>query len=197
MASPGTLANLVAPGEDAVPRRFEDIERKLKELAPSVLESIRPMLDDIAAAAADASAAAAAASAAVAGLAVLVAQQLGAPDALNTSATPTLTTTPTAYATVTFTVPAGYTKAVVSASTAIAIGSTFPVQIATRIAGADGSYMNVYPDSFGFANGSSDYARPAFTVTPGGTFTVQTIAYTSSGTATSLITTTAAVSYLR
>jgi hypothetical protein len=69
MAAPGTIGNLVAPGEDAANRKHEDLSRQVKELGPSIIKTIRPLIDEIAAAAAAAQAAADAANAAVADLA--------------------------------------------------------------------------------------------------------------------------------
>lgn len=44
MANPGSIGSLAPKGEDALVRRIEDIERQIKELAPSVASSFGPMI---------------------------------------------------------------------------------------------------------------------------------------------------------
>lgn len=66
MTLPGQFANIVPLGDDAVPKQFAELKQQIRELGPSVLESILPVIAEVAAAAAAAQAAADAASAAAA-----------------------------------------------------------------------------------------------------------------------------------
>jgi len=112
MASPGTLGNLVAPGEDAVPRRFEDLERKVKELGPSIAESLRPIIADL-------QAQDAILTAQVAQIAALVNTQMLPDfgfDSASGYAIPAGFGAKVTRASYTHTVPAGYTKALISAT---------------------------------------------------------------------------------
>jgi hypothetical protein len=47
MAAPGTIGNLVPPGEDNAGRKHEDLSREVKELRPSIMESILPLITDL------------------------------------------------------------------------------------------------------------------------------------------------------
>lgn len=216
MAFPGTLGNLVPPGEDANSRRIIDLERGVRELGPSIAASFAPVIADLQAQQAaletqqDAlttqqaaltsqqatlTAQQATLTAQVASISTLQGEQTTADTANTSQSGITLTTSTGSYTTVTFTVPAGYTQAAVTANTAAAIGSSNPAQIATRIGGTDGPFMNLYPGA-GFANGASNFSRK-FSVTPGGTFTVETRAFVSAGTATAFFSIAATVIYFR
>jgi len=101
------------------------------------------------------------------------------------------------YGVITFTVPAGFTTAQVSANSSMYSSWGNTVILTTQIAGTNGITMMALssggPD---YANGSSNFARK-FAVTPGGTYTVLTVASTGSGSVTAYITTTASVTYYR
>jgi len=110
MASPGTLGNLVAPGEDAYPRRFENIERALKELGPSIAESLRPIIQDL-------QDQQAALTAQVASIAALVNTQVSPTVAHGDVNAFSLATGPNVEKVrVTISVPTGYTRALVYAT---------------------------------------------------------------------------------
>lgn len=202
MAAPGTVANLVAPGEDAINRKIEDLTRQLKELAPSVMESILPLIQEISDAADAAQAAADAANAAVEDLAVQVARI----DALvatqvdgNTgtaSASPTLNTTPTGYAAITFTVPSGYTRAQVMGVSAMYAGGIVASVLRTEINGSSGPDMYAFTNA-AYANATAANAASLSGLSGGGTFTVQSVANTTTSSTSAVIITAATVMWLR
>lgn len=201
---PGSPASMLPAGDDEIPRQIKDLTRAMTELGPSVARSVSGIVADLTAqvaATAAATAAVAAAqvdlAAAVANIATLVGQQTK-PDAgrATTGGAVGLTASSAPYATITFNVPAGYTVASVFASTAAAVSTPIAAQIATRIAGLDGDYMNAYANSYGLGNGSSNFSR-VFSVTPGGTFTVESRAYTPSAGSSAWITTAASVTFSR
>jgi len=130
MPHPGTLANLVPPGEAGMLRRIEDLERAQRETLPAVMATVTPLFAEIQAAANAASAAAAAASAAAAVASAAVADlsvQVGRINALvNAQVTVGIAPTSTASGWATSTghgtkaatsigVPAGYSQAFVFA----------------------------------------------------------------------------------
>ncbi|QCB93293.1 hypothetical protein [Cellulomonas shaoxiangyii] len=50
MPHPGTLANLVPPGEAGQLRRMEDIERTQREMLPAVMKAVGPLIEELQAA---------------------------------------------------------------------------------------------------------------------------------------------------
>jgi len=105
MAAPGTVGNLVAPGEDATNRKIRDLARSVEELTPSVLKSILPLITDL-----------------QAQQAALAAQQAAILDLIDTqvvfdsrfanTAALSMTAVEQIVASATMPVPAGYTTAV-------------------------------------------------------------------------------------
>ncbi|GAB2457477.1 hypothetical protein [Xylanimonas ulmi] len=110
----------------------------------------------------------------------------------------TLGTSAASYAPLSFTVPAGFTSAIVTGHSAMAVGASTvnAAQMTTRIQGADGQFMNVYPDP-NFANGATDFARTLTGLTGGGVVTVETRAYSQAGGVSAFITTTATVIFAK
>jgi len=136
-------------------------------------------------------------TAAVANIATLVGQQVtGDAGSATTGGAAGLGTSASSFAVITFNVPAGYTVAAVNANTAAAVSTPIYGTIATRIAGIDGPFMNAYANSSGLANGASNFSR-VFGVTPGGTFTVETRAFSPSAGSSALLTTAAGVTFYR
>lgn len=114
MAAPGTIGNLVPRGEDAVQREITDINRRLMELAPSVMASIKPIVDDLRAQQAELEAQNDALEAQQAVLLDLVNNQLSPSPISNVTNGHALATTDADYSASTITVPSGFTQALVS-----------------------------------------------------------------------------------
>jgi len=156
------------------------------------------MQADLAAAVADIAAQQASLTAQLASINALIGQQTH-PDAGN-AASGTVNPMPAtggSFATITFNVPAGYTVAsVVGNSSALVGGPIGSAQVMTRIAGLNGPSMDVYAiASSNVGNGSSNFSR-VFSVTPGGTFTVETYVVSPNGGA-GRFTTAASVTFSR
>jgi len=214
MAIPGTPGSQLPRGEDHIPREIADLKRSQREGFASVAESFGPVVkrledqdtiilaqtaalaaQDVVILAQQAALAAAnvTLSAAVANIQTLVGQQTtGSAGSASTGTGVNLTGAFQSYAVITFNVPAGYTVAAVTANSAAGLSGN-DIRMATRIGGADGQTMDVYGMSFG--NGASNHAR-VFSVTPGGTFTVETRAFVG-GSAVALLTTSASVTFYR
>src|SRR5688572_3357979 len=126
MAAPGTIGNLVAPGEDAANRKHEDLSREVKELRPSIMETLLPIIADLQAQQDELAAQNAVLTAAVAEIATLVNTQLSPDVGHGDVAAFSLATGPNVEKVrVTFTVPSGYTRALVYATgTLVARNST-------------------------------------------------------------------------
>lgn len=203
--NPGVPGANLPASEDHVMRRLADLERAYRELGPSVARSFAPVIADLQAKQATLDATVATLNTTVSGLASAVAdistlvgqQTTGTAGNATTGGAATLTLSAASYAVVTINVPSGYTVAAVNANTAAAIGAGagIAVQIATRIGGLDGPTMNVYTNG-ATGNGASNFSR-VFTVTSGGTFTVETRAFLSSGSGSAILTTAAGVTFYR
>jgi len=106
-----------------------------------------------------------------------------------------LSTSAASFATITINVPAGFTVAAVAANTSMAMMGTITGYVRTRIGGSDGPNMLVFTDGTA-GNGSSNFSR-VFTVTSGGTFTVEARAYGATGSETAYIANAASVTFFR
>jgi len=134
---------------------------------------------------------------AVANIATLVGDQVtGTAGNATTGATAVgLSTSAASFATITINVPAGFTVAAVAANTSMAMMGTITGYVRTRIGGSDGPNMLVFTDGTA-GNGSSNFSR-VFTVTSGGTFTVEARAYGATGSETAYIANAASVTFFR
>lgn len=95
MADPGSLASQLPNGPDHVVRELADLKRQIRELAPSIAASFQTTVDI---------------------LNQTIAQLLEVQTGAQSNLGPAITTTRQALATITFTVPTGYTKALVQAN---------------------------------------------------------------------------------
>lgn len=144
MAAPGTIGNLVAPGEDAMNRKVEDLTRSLKELAPSVMETILPLITDLQAQQAELEAQNVVLTAAVAEIAALVDTQIVFLDAFAGDSGIGYSTSFTAQAVCTLAIPAGYTK------------FTFSGASVARLYNTTGGTVYLYSQTYSKVVGSTD-----------------------------------------
>jgi len=135
---PGSIPSMMPAGQDELVRQIKDLRRDLTELGPSVARSFQPVLDDLAAQ--------------LATLTDLVANMVTV--AVNHAWVQNfaITTTTTVFASLTFTVPAGYTQALIaSVATGMGYNSTANpsnLYVAPRMSGASGGsevYTSVAP----------------------------------------------------
>lgn len=131
----------------------------------------------------------------VARINTLVAQQVDG-SAASATASPSLNTTPTGYAAITFTVPAGYTRAQVMGTSSMYMGGIVASVLRTQINGANGPDMYAFTNA-AYANASASHAASLTGLTGGGTFTVQSVANTTTSTTSGVIITSATVTWLR
>ena len=207
--SPGVPSNQLPPDEAWLVRKVADLERVVRELAPSIAKSFQPVIDrltaqDVLMAATIADLATAQGTLAttvtalgvaqgtlattVSGLATVVTQVVK-PQEIYLSTTHALTSTATTVATSTFTVPAGFTSAVVSASARA--GATnehttggddgaggdslgIDLHVGSNVGGAG---VHVGIDGWGECVALASDVLTG--LTPGGTFTVSVVASTS------------------
>jgi len=174
MVQPGTPATQRAGSADYVSQYLDDLRRQIREIGPALMAAVGPAIADLqtqqatltttvadlATTQADLSAAVADLTTAQANIATLVGEQVdGDTDNASTGATAVAISTSLAnYATITFTVPSGYTRAKVKASSYLAMSSAVSINMRTRINGVDGTTMPVLANSSGFGNGASGYA---------------------------------------
>jgi len=107
--SPGSPSSMIPPGEDFAQRQIKDLQRDLRELAPSVAKSFGPVITRLDATDADLAAKDVTLEALIG---QQVTAQVGHADAYNFALTPAWS----AIAQITVTVPAGYTRALVIAT---------------------------------------------------------------------------------
>lgn len=215
MANPGVSGSQIPAGEDFAQRQIKDLQRDLRELAPSIAKSFAPViarLDAADAAFAVQQAALVAQQAtltttvaglasAVANIAALVADQVAATagNATTGASAVSIGTSAASFATMTINVPAGFTVAIVNANSAgaVLLPSAGDMAMITQIGGANGPQMNANALSSPFmGNGASNFSR-VFAVTSGGTFTVRTVAWASVAGGTAVLTTSAGVTFYR
>lgn len=101
----------------------------------------------------------------------------------------------TTYATATIAVPAGFSRALVIATSSLAAQNATVILMESVIAGNVGPTMSVIADASGWANGSANYARELTGLS--GSFTVATRAQAGVGGVSGMITTSALVIFLR
>lgn len=168
MAAPGTPANLVPPGEDAVIRRIQELERTIRELAPSIARSFEPVIADLQAQQATLGAQQADLTAAVNDISTLSANQVTGDVANNYVLTP-VTSAWVNYAPLSITVPTGYTRAQVMAVSSIIGPTTDTWQMRVDIAGTTSAAYTVFGN-----NGALGFARNLTGLTGGSTISVAT-----------------------
>lgn len=117
MAAPGTPGAPAPAGEDFIVKKIADLDRQARELGPSIAKSFQTTVDELNQA-----------------IAQLLVVETGAQSNLG----PAITTTRQALATIPFTVPTGYTKALVQANAvAMAYNNTSAVDYLYCMASVD------------------------------------------------------------
>lgn len=178
MATSGVTGSSLPPGDDALIRRIQDLERVVRELGPGLMAAITPAINTL-------TAQQATLTTAVANITTLIGAQVQS-GSVGTSAigfAPTTTLTDVASANIT--VPSGFTQAVilvtvdVSAANTTASGAYLYVS-ARAGAGGGGESFNYCPAGVAVAGPAS--AIRTFTGLSGGTITVNARVRTSAGT---------------
>jgi len=209
VAQPGILSSQIPKSEDWIPREIADIKRELRELGPSIMHSFQSVVDELAehqatldaqqatltaqqatltTTVADLTTAQATLATAVANIATnlaslnaVIGQQVTAAVGHNDSGTAAfaISTAWTTRASYTFTVPAGYTRALIfAAGQASAINTTGAVDtlyVIVNISGISPGYaaaQDVAPAGYGGATSAS--VKLITGLTGGGTFTITT-----------------------
>lgn len=111
------------------------------------------------------------------------------------SASVSLGTSPGGYAPITFTVPAGFSRAQVTAISSMYMGGIVASVLQTQIAGNNGPEQFAFTNA-AYANASASHAHTLTGLT-GGNITVRSVAKTSTGSTSGVIITTASVMWLR
>jgi len=188
MANPGSVGSAMPPAEDAQPRKVADLERAVRELAPSVARSFAPVFEAINAQIAQMNAIQVEQAAQLVSLNAAVALQVQPASGHSGVASGTLTSTPSEITRCTFTVPAGYTRAQVFGTVFVSVYNT----------GANADNIRAYLDingaysstptinslvSFSGAGLGSSYAATLTGLTSGSTFYVRGIVYNQTGNA--------------
>jgi hypothetical protein len=104
MADPGSIASQLPPGEDWATRKIQDLERQLKELGPSIAASFNTTIAQLTAA---------------------VANQVTPATGAGSASSFTLTSSAASLVSFNLVVPAGYTRALVTASGSVASLSAY------------------------------------------------------------------------
>lgn len=202
---PGSPASLMPPGEDWLVRKVQELERRVNELVAhdvlraagvetaadlfKILGTLRVTGDTV------------------------IEGDLSVPNGSIDNAAlanPVIGTTGTAstgtgvalpssladFAVVTFTVPAGFTRAVVLGVTTVTV-TTGDMIMSTAIGGSGGLQARCYVDSFGFGNGATSHAATLTGLSGGSTFTVRSQCARTGSSSAALIATSASVTFLR
>lgn len=188
MANPGVSGSQIPAGEDFAQRQIKDLQRELRELGPSIAKSFQPVIDRLDAADIAMATRVADIAANVASINTLIGNEVK-PQKVYFTATHTLTTTTQTVATSTFTVPAGFTSAVVSVAARAGgvnqnttgggdgSGGDYLTIILTAGAAHGGGYLWV-PGNGGNGECVALAADILTGLTPGGTFTISMTAVT-------------------
>lgn len=193
---PGVPGAALPPGDDAIIRRIQELERAQKELLPAIMAIVGPQIATLTSQQATLTSQQATLTTAVANITTLINQQVTSASGV-ASGTATVTTTTGDYAVVTLPVPSGYSQAQVIAVSAASGSASISsiLLLATRISGTDG------PSNYTLVNNStaavcSAYSRP-LTGLSGGSISISTRATTSTGTISTNLTTIASAVFLR
>jgi hypothetical protein len=190
MADPGILSSQIPPSEDWLVRKVADLERAVRELAPSVAKSFAPVIADLTAKQAAITVNVASIAANVASINTLISQVVKA-QAVSFSGTHSLTPTNQVMTSTTITVPAGFTSAVVTGTGFVSgqnpnttggvdgVGGDF-LYSAIRINGGivGNGATGFAPRNGGWGTSISTVSNVLTGLTPGGTFSLDLFAST-------------------
>lgn len=187
MADPGSIGSAMLPGEDTRGRDIADIKRDVRELGPSIARSFAPVIASLTAQQATLADQQAQLTAQVATLAAQVALQISPASSHNGSSSYSLNTSAQELTRVTFTVPSGYTRALVFATTNLSVANQHNTLLDLLRGYVDiaGSFTSapapVMVDPLHTANVNSSGTSLLSGLAGGGTFYVRTVAYNQYG----------------